>query len=380
MHIQTRLIHAGEEQKFAGAVVTPIFQSATFTSEEGQAYDDIRYLRLNNTPNHIALHAKLADISGGEAALVTGSGMAAITTALMTLLKCGDHLLIQDCLYGGTHSFVSQDAPELGIDCDFIAGNSPETWAGKLKPETKAVYVETMTNPLLEVADLEAVVAFAREHGLVTLIDNTFASPCNFRPLKIGFDIELHSATKYLNGHSDIVAGAVIGSEQHIGAITHKLNHFGGSLDTHACFLLHRGLKTLSLRMRQHDENALQLARMLAEHPQVAQVNYPGLQSHPQYERAQRLFAGAGGVLSLELQGGVEVAERLLAGLQLPASAPSLGGVETLITRPATTSHSSLSSAERAAIGVGDGLVRVACGIEATEDLCADFAQALAGI
>jgi len=337
MHIQTRLIHAGEEQKIAGAVVTPIFQSATFTSEEGQGYDDIRYLRLNNTPNHNVLHAKLADICGGEAALVTGSGMAAIVTALLALLKSGDHLLIQDCLYGGTHSFVSQDAPDLGINCDFIAGNAPETWAAKLKPETKAIYVETMTNPLLEVADLEAVVAFARAHGLLSLIDNTFASPCNFRPLEIGFDIELHSATKYLNGHSDIVAGAIVGAAEHVGAIAHKLNRFGGTLDTHACFLLHRGLKTLSLRMRQHDENALQLARMLAEDPQVVQVNYPGLQSHPQYERAKRLFAGAGGVLSLELRGGVAAAERLLAALQLPASAPSLGGVETLITRPATT-------------------------------------------
>ena len=380
MHIQTRLIHAGEEQKIAGAVVTPIFQSATFTSEEGQGYDDIRYLRLNNTPNHNVLHAKLADICGGEAALVTGSGMAAITTALLALLKSGDHLLIQDCLYGGTHSFVRKDAPDLGISCDFIAGNAPETWAAKLKSETKAIYVETMSNPLLEVADLEAVVAFARAHGLLSLIDNTFASPCNFCPLEMGFDIELHSATKYLNGHSDIVAGAIVGAADHVGAIAHKLNRFGGSLDTHACFLLHRGLKTLSLRMRQHDENALQLAHMLAEDPQVVQVNYPGLQSHAQYDRAKRLFAGAGGVLSLELLGGVESAERLLAGLQLPASAPSLGGVETLITRPATTSHSSLSPEERAAIGVGDSLVRVACGIEATEDLCADFTQALAGV
>ena len=378
MDIQTRLVHAGEEKKIAGAVVMPIFQSATFTSEAGQAYDDIRYLRLSNTPNHTVLHAKLADISGGEAALVTASGMAAISTALLALLKSGDHLLIQDCLYGGTHSFVSQDAPDLGISCDFIKGNAPETWAAKLKPETKAIYVETMTNPLLEVADLEAVVAFAREHGLVSLIDNTFASPCNFRPLQLGFDIELHSATKYLNGHSDIVAGVVIGSEQYIKTIVHKLNHFGGSLDTHACFLLHRGMKTLALRMRQHDENGLQLARFLAAQPAVAKVNYPGLASHPQYERAERLFAGAGGVLSLELHGGVAAAERLLAGLQLPASAPSLGGVETLITRPATTSHSGLSPEERAAIGVGDGLLRVACGIEAAEDLCADFAQALA--
>ncbi|MCY4603300.1 MAG: aminotransferase class I/II-fold pyridoxal phosphate-dependent enzyme [Gemmatimonadetes bacterium] len=379
MDIQTRLVHAGEE-RIKGAVVTPIFQSSTFVSQDEQDYDAIRYLRLNNTPNHRALHAKLAAVCGGEDALVAGSGMAAITTALITVLNSGDHLLIQDCLYGGTHSFVTQDAPGLGLSYDFIAGNAPETWAAKLRPETKAIYVETMTNPLMEVADLEAVVAFAREHGLVSLIDNTFASPCNFRPLRIGFDIELHSATKYLNGHSDIVAGVVVGSAAHVKAIKHKLNHLGGSLDVHACFLLQRGLKTLSLRMRQHDENGLRLARFLAEQAQVTRVNYPGLESHPQYERAQRLFAGVGGVLSFELHGGVEAAERLLSKLVLPASAPSLGGVETLITRPVTTSHSGLSREELAAIGIADGLVRVACGIETAEDLCADFAQALVGV
>lgn len=379
MDIQTRLVHAGEE-RIDGAVVVPIFQSSTFVSSDEQRYDAVRYLRLNNTPNHRALHTKLAAICNGEAALVTGSGMAAITTALLTVLNSGDHLLIQDCLYGGTHSFVTQDAPGLGLRCDFIAGNAPETWAAKLRPETRAIYVEAMTNPLLEVADLEAVVEFAREHGLVSLIDNTFASPCNFHPLKLGFDLELHSASKYLNGHSDIVAGVVVGSAARIRAITHKLNHLGGSLDAHACFLLQRGLKTLSLRMRQHDENGLRLARFLAEQPQVARVNYPGLENHPQYERAQRLFAGAGGVLSFELHGGVEAAERLLSKLVLPASAPSLGGVETLITRPVTTSHSGLSRKERAAMGIADSLVRVACGIEAAEDLCADFGQALAGV
>ena len=378
MDIQTRLVHAGEE-RIDGAVVVPIFQSSTFVSSDEQRYDAVRYLRLSNTPNHRALHTKLAAICDGEAALVTGSGMAAITTALLTVLNSGDHLLIQDCLYGGTHSFVTQDAPGLGLRYDFIAGNAPETWAAKLRPETRAIYVEAMTNPLLEVADLEAVVEFAREHGLVSLIDNTFASPCNFHPLDLGFDLELHSASKYLNGHSDIVAGVVVGSAARIRAITHKLNHLGGSLDAHACFLLQRGLKTLSLRMRQHDENGLRLARFLAEQPQVVRVNYPGLENHPQYERAQRLFAGAGGVLSFELHGGVEVAERLLSKLVLPASAPSLGGVETLITRPVTTSHSGLSRKERAAMGIADGLVRVACGIEAAEDLCADFGQALAG-
>ncbi|MXW79486.1 MAG: PLP-dependent transferase, partial [Gemmatimonadetes bacterium] len=299
MDIQTRLVHAGEE-RINGAVVTPIFQSSTFVSPKEEEYHDIRYLRLNNTPNHRALHAKLAAVCGGEDALVAGSGMAAITTALMTVLNSGDHLLIQDCLYGGTHSFVTQDAPGLGLSYDFIAGNAPETWAAKLRPETRAVDGVPLTHPLMVGAHFEAVLAFAREHGLVSLIDNTFASPCNFRPLEIGFDIELHSATKYLNGHSDLVAGVVVGSAAHVKAIKHKLNHLGGSLDVHACFLLQRGLKTLSLRMRQHDENGLRLAHFLAEQEQVVRVNYPRLESHPQYERAQRLFAGAGGVLSFE--------------------------------------------------------------------------------
>ena len=379
MELQTRLIHAGEAEKMDRAVVLPIFQSATFAVEQEQTYDENRYLRLSNTPNHQVLHAKLADICGGEAALVTASGMAAITTALLTVLNSGDHLLIQDCLYGGTHSFITQEGPSLGLAYDFVGGNAPETWQDKLRPQTKAIYVETMSNPLLEVADLEAVIAFARRHGLVSLIDNTFASPCNFRPLELGFDLELHSATKYLNGHSDIVAGVVAGSAAHIKAITHKLNHLGGSLDAHACFLLQRGIKTLALRMGQHDKNGLALARFLSQQDQVSQLNYPGLENHPQYQRAQRLFGGSGGVLSFNLRGGVEAAEQLIARLRLPVSAPSLGGVETLITRPATTSHSGLAPEERSAIGIGDGLVRVACGIEAAEDLCADFDQALNG-
>jgi len=354
-----------------------VFQSATFASGEEESYDDIRYIRLNNTPNHRVLHAKLAAIAGGEDAVVTGSGMAAISTALMALLRAGDHLLAQDCLYGGTHAWLTQDVPAIGVEFDFIAGNDPGSWKGKLRPETKLIYVETMTNPLLEVADLEAVVAFAREHGLVSAIDNTFASPVNFRPLETGFDLEIHSATKYLNGHSDIVAGCVIGGAERIREVVHKLNHLGGTLDPHACFLLHRGMKTLALRVGQQNENGQRLAEFLEGHGKVAKVNYPGLKGHPQHARAERLFAGCGGVLSFELKGDVAAADRVIAALELPVSAPSLGGVESLVTRPANTSHLSLSAAERAAVGIADTLIRVAVGIEAPEDLCADFGQAL---
>ena len=376
-HLETDLIHAGEvEERVEGAVVLPVFQSATFVSGASSSYDEIRYLRLNNTPNHLVLHRKLAAVAGGEDAVVTASGMAAISTALLSLLKAGDHLLAQDCLYGGTHTFLTEDAPDLGISCDFVPGNAPEAWRAALKPSTRLLYVETMSNPLLEVADLEAVVAFARKHGLVSVIDNTFASPVNYRPLEHGFDLVVHSATKYLNGHSDIVAGCIIGQRETIGRITHRLNHLGGTLDTHACFLLHRGLKTLALRVREQNANGLRLAEFLEAHPAVSRVNYPGLDSHLQHERAARLFAGCGGVLSFDLA-DASAAPRLLEGLRLPVSAPSLGGVETLITRPAATSHSGLKPEERARIGIGDGLIRVAVGIEAAEDLCGDFARAL---
>ena len=375
--IRTELVHAGEPDAVEGAVVLPIFQSATFASQPGESYDDIRYIRLNNTPNHRALHAKLAAVAGGEDALVTASGMAAIAATLMTLLKAGDHFLAQDCLYGGTYSLLTEDAPALGLEFDNIRGNAPETWEELLRPETRLIYVETMTNPLLEVTDLEAVVDFARRHGLFSAVDNTFASPVNFRPLELGFDLEIHSATKYLNGHSDIVAGCIIGATEHIGRIAHKLNHLGATLDPHACFLLQRGLKTLALRVRQQNENAQRLAEFLEACDAVSRVNYPGLPGHPQHQRARRLFAGCGGVLSFALDGGVEQAEALIARLELPKSAPSLGGVETLITRPAATSHAGMTAAQRRDIGVGDALIRLAAGIEAAEDLCADFARAL---
>ncbi|MBW2059418.1 MAG: aminotransferase class I/II-fold pyridoxal phosphate-dependent enzyme [Deltaproteobacteria bacterium] len=377
-HLETKLIHAGEpEPRISGSVSMPIFQSAMFEYRGETSYHDTRYIRLNNTPNHVALHEKLAALESGEGALVAASGMAAISASLLAVLSSGDHFLAQDCLYGGTYSFFSKDLSALGISFDLIDGYDPDSWEEKLRPNTRAIYVETMTNPLLKVADLEAVVRFAKAHGLLSLIDNTFASPVNFRPLEWGFDLSLHSCTKYLNGHSDIVAGAVIGRADLIGEITHKLNHFGGSLDPHACFLLHRGLKTLAVRVRQQNENGLRLSRFLEEHPAVETVNYPGLESHPAHDRASRLFQGFSGMLSFELRGGVEAADRFIRNTKLPVVAPSLGGVETLVTRPATTSHSGLSPEERERLGISDGLVRVSVGIEALEDIIDDFESAL---
>lgn len=376
--IETRLIHAGEpEPRIEGAVSLPIFQSSTFEYAGQDSYHDLRYIRLNNTPNHVVLHQKLAALEGGEAALVTASGMAAISTTLLCLLTPGDHFLAHDTLYGGTHSLITQDLIGMGINVDFIDGEDPNSWELFLRPETKLIYIETITNPLIQVADLNEVIKFAQTHNLISIIDNTFASPINYRPLERGFDLSIHSATKYLNGHSDIVAGALIGQANLIEKITHKLNHLGGTLDPHACFLLHRGLKTLAVRVRYQNESALKTARFLESHPAVARVNYPGLESHPNHQRACNLFDGFGGMLSFELKGDVKQTERFMIGLELPISAPSLGGVETLITRPATTSHAGMNPEQRRAMGISDNLIRLSVGLEATEDLIQDFEQAL---
>lgn len=374
----TRLIHAGEPSpRLSGAVVMPIFQSSTYNFGGEGSYHDVRYIRLNNTPNHVVLHDKLAALEGGEAALVAASGMAAISTSLLALLKAGDHLLSQDCLYGGTRSLLSEDLRRLGIECTFVDAGNPESWRAALRPNTRAFYCETMTNPLLEVADLPGIAAFSREHGLVSLIDNTLASPLNFRPLSHGFHLSLHSCTKFLNGHTDIVAGAVIGSAELVGRVKHRLDHLGGTLDPHACFLLHRGMKTLALRMRQQNHSALEIARFLSEHPRVARVHYAGLPSHPSHARAKALLDGFGGLLSFELKSDLDGTLGFLEKMTLPIQAPSLGGVESLLTRPVTTSHAGLPEKERLRLGITDQLIRMSVGIEDTRDLIDDLKQAL---
>jgi len=379
MRPDTLLVHAGEPHpRIEGAVAMPIFQSATFQTTDDRGYHDIRYARLSNTPNHVALHAKIAALEGTETALVAASGMAAISAALLSVLKTGDHLLAHKTLYGGTHDLITRDFVRLGIETTFVDADVPQTWERHLRPNTRAIYVETLTNPLLDVGDLEGAARFAKAHDLVSLIDNTFASPLGFRPVSVGFDLVLHSATKYLNGHSDLIAGAIAGSARRIEAAKHTLDHLGGSLDPHACFLLHRGLKTLGLRWRHQTASALRIARFLAEHPAVGRVNHPGLPSHPQHDRARRLLpAGTGGMLSFEMRGGRDAAERFLSRVKVPINAPSLGGTESLVTRPAATSHAGLSPEERKAAGIGDGLVRLSVGIEDPEDLIDDLRQAL---
>jgi cystathionine beta-lyase/cystathionine gamma-synthase len=374
----TKVVHAGEiTPRVLGAVSLPVFQTAMYETAGGGAYHDIRYIRLNNTPNHVALHAKLAALENAEAALVAASGMAAITTAILAVLRPGGHILAQESLYGGTYDFLARELPSFGLSCDFIDPDRPDTWAAQLRPETKAVYVETISNPLMQVPDLEAVPAFARRHGLVSMIDNTFATPVNFRPAEHGYDLSLHSCTKYLNGHSDIVGGAVIGRADLVEKCLAALDILGGSMDPHACFLLHRGLKTLALRVRYQNESALRVARALAGHPAVSNVNHPGLPDHPARARAARLFDGCGGMLSFELRGGEEAARKFLGRVTIPLVAPSLGGVESLLTRPAATSHSGLTREERLKIGITDGLIRMSVGIEDTDDLIEDLREAL---
>jgi cystathionine beta-lyase/cystathionine gamma-synthase len=378
MHFETQLIHAGApEERFGQAVTLPIFQTSTFEFTGETSYDAIKYGRLSNSPNHESLHQKIAQIEGAEAVVVAASGMAAISTTLLSLLRSGDHLLIQDQIYGGTFGFLTEDLPRWGITFDFVNGQKPETWASHIRSNTKLIYTESVSNPLLQVLDLAKTVAFARGHRLISVIDNTFLSPVNLRPIEWGFDIVVHSATKYLNGHSDICAGVVAGRKDLVQGIHHLLNHLGGSLDPHAAFLLDRGIKTLALRVRQQNHNALMLSRFLDSHPHVQRVYYPKLESHPNHALMTQFKEGVGGVFSFEVRGDTSFADRTIANLHLAISAPSLGGVETLITRPATTSHAALPPETRARIGIQDNLIRVAVGIESVEDLIADFDQAL---
>jgi cystathionine beta-lyase/cystathionine gamma-synthase len=380
-HLETNLLHAGAPYPaFADAVVTPVFQSANYLMGDEGAYGDVRYIRLSNSPNHHSLHSRLAVIERGEAALVTASGMAAISTSILAFVKNGDHLLVQKTLYGGTQTFVGHDLPALGVAVDVIdpadpAG--PAAWEKLVRDNTRMVYVETISNPLMEVGDLKAVAAFAKTHGLVTAIDNTFASPVNFRPRELGFDLVLHSATKYLNGHSDIVAGAVIGSREQVDRVRHLLHHLGGSLDPHACFLFERGMKTLALRVERQNQNALALAQFLASRPEVRRVRFPGLPSDPSHAFAKDLLDGYGGMLAF-YAADAGVAARFLERAKIPRHAASLGGVESLVVRPSRSSHLGMSAAEREALGITDDLIRVSVGIENVDELIEDFAQALA--
>lgn len=366
-------IHAGEDKKVEGAVVQPIFQSATYLEQEGLAYNDIKYLRLNNSPNHDSLGKKLAALEHTQSALLCASGMAAVTTAIISICKHGDHIIAQKGLYGGTHHFFSQKLEQLGIEVSFVDIEDSTTWKQAVKNNTRLFYCESITNPLMHVGNLNAVVEFCHHHHLLSIIDNTFASPYNFKPSHLGFDVIIHSATKYLNGHSDLVAGVICADQAMIKKCKSHLDIYGATLDAHTCFLLQRGLKTLGLRMDVHNRNALQLAQFLQEHASIETVYYPGLNN----AWALSLFKGYSGMLSFVVKGGKEAAQKLIKNLTIPQHAPSLGGVESLITRPAASSHTAMTEEERQSMGISQALLRLSVGVEDIEDLQADFRQAL---
>lgn len=388
--LATRLVHSARDQGSQPDAAPSIHRSTVWTigsddldADVVGAYDDLRYPRYSNTDDPLDLGAHLADLESAEAGLVTSSGMAAISAAILSVVQGGGHILAARGVYGGTHKLITRWLPQYGVEYDLIDSTWPDGWLEKLRPETKAIYVETIGNPQMIVADLESAVAFAREHGLVSIVDNTFATPLVFRPIEYGFDLVVHSATKALNGHSDVLAGAVMGSAARVDAIDQQLRLLGGTADPEAVYLLRRGVKTLGVRLPVQCRNALELATRLETHPGVASVTYPGLPSHPDHARAKRLFSpqgvGYGHMIALDLKGGWPAARRLLTSVRLFLHAPSLGGLESLVVSPAKSSHAALPPDERRALGIGDGLVRLSIGIEDVEDLWEDLFQALPG-
>ncbi len=373
--LDTRSVHAGEpDPRIEGAVTLPIFQSATYTHDDPEAPP--RYVRYNNTPNHEALHDKLAALTQTESALVTASGMAAISATLLSLLDAGDHLVAPRSLYGGTLDLFDDLLPRFDIGHTLVTEDAPEAWSAAVQPNTEVLYAESIANPLLEVPNLAAMVDFARAHDLVAVIDSTFASPVNLRPAELGFDVVLHSGTKYLGGHSDLAAGVVAGPSKMLDRVRHTTKLLGGMLDPHACFLLHRSLKTLGVRVRQQNETAHAVAKALAAHDAVDRVRYPGLPSHPDHDHAQAFLDGFGGIVSFGLGPGADV-DAFFEMLSLPIRAPSLGGVETLITQPIHTSHKNVDPAVREELGITERFVRLSVGLEGTEDLVEDLTAAL---
>ncbi len=356
-----------------GAVVHPIFVSANYLQQDVTTYADVRYGRLSNTPQIVALAETLARLEGAEAALPVASGMAAISVALLSCLAPGDHVLVPENLYGGTAALLD-DLAGLGIASSAFVDERP--LRDQLRPETRAIYVEAISNPLLDVPDLASVVQVAQERGLTSIVDATFLSPAGFRPVPFGFDLVVHSATKYLNGHSDVIAGVIAGSSLRVARALTLQQHLGPSLDPHAAFLLDRGLKTLALRVPRQAATAAQVARFLAGHPGVDRVRYPGLPDHPGHERATTWFDHAGGMVTFDVADPV-VAERLVDGLELWTHAASLGGVESLIVQPARSSHLGLDPAERERLGITDAMFRLSVGIEDPDDLVADLDRAL---
>ncbi len=376
MRFATRAIHAGQEPETAtGAVTTPIYQTSTYVQEALGRNKGFEYARTQN-PTRLALERNLAALEGGLAGHCFASGMSAITTAML-LLKAGDHVVVSDNTYGGTYRLCERVLRPLGIDFTYVDTTNAENVELAARNETRMVFIETPTNPIMSVADIEGISAICEKRDLRLVVDNTFMSPCFFRPIEHGADLVVHSTTKYLNGHSDSIGGVVVSRRsedaERIGFLQ---NAVGAILSPFDSWLVLRGTKTLPLRMAQHDANGRAVAAYLVEHPKVRKVYYPGLADHPQHDLARRLFSGFGGMIAFET-GSLAAARAVLDNVRLCALAESLGGVETLISHPATMTHASVPLEERNRLGITDGLVRISVGVEDVEDIIADVDAAL---
>lgn len=375
--LSTTAVHGLPQRQADWSPIVPaISQSATFVSPVGSD-EEVLYTRYGNNPNQVELGRKYALLEGAEEALFVASGMGATALAHLAVLRPGDHLISSAWIYGGTRKLFDEELGRLGIEVTYVEPDQPRNWRGSVRRNTRAIFIETPTNPVMRVLDVEGVAQAAREHGLALLVDATFASPVNFRPLEHGADVVITSATKYLNGHSDVIAGAVAGTASLIEEVTRLMRLWGQALDPHAAWLVDRGLRTLSLRMERHNANGMAVARWAEGHGAVARVHYPGLESHPDHVLAKATLDGFGGMVGLELTGGVRATEHFLRRLKLVSHAPSLAGVESLVSEPRLTSHKSLGAEGRARIGIPDGFVRLSCGIEDADDIIGDLEQAL---
>ncbi|UWR17355.1 PLP-dependent aspartate aminotransferase family protein [Sulfitobacter sp. M368] len=386
--LSTTAVHAGtHDDPRTGAVGTPIYQASTFVLNEGQyrsvedgfARDRFIYSRYGN-PSQWAVQEKLAALEGAESAIVFSSGMAAITSTVLALMDKGAHVVASSDLYGGTFNLFNQEFPTLGMSCTMVDSYDFDAIEAAIQPNTQMLYFEAITNPLLKVIDIPRLAEIAKRRNVRLVVDATFAPPVAMRTLDHGVDVVIHSASKYLNGHSDLIAGVAAGPRKLIDMIWPRLLNYGGSLDPHACFLLERGLKTLAVRMRAHEESALALAEFLESHPRVQKVFYPFLPSHPDYDTASRLLKNGTGNVTFFIEGGDRAALRLVDALKIPKQATSLGGVESLISLPFNTSQATFTARQRADIGIDPGCVRLSVGIEDAADLIADFDQALTAI
>jgi cystathionine beta-lyase/cystathionine gamma-synthase len=375
--LSTTAVHGTpHRQRDWSAVVPPISQSATFVNPVGSD-EEVLYSRYGNNPNQVAVAHKYAMLEGADDAIFLASGMGATALAHLAVLRPGDHLISSVWIYGGTRRLFDEELGRFGIEVTYVEPDQPRNWRRSMRKSTRAIFIETPTNPTMRVLDVAAVAQAAREHGLALLVDATFASPINFRPLEHGADVVISSATKYLNGHSDVIAGAVAGTSSLIDEVSRLMRLWGQAIDPHAAWLVDRGMRTLSVRMERHNANGMAVARWAEAHPQVAKVHSPGLELHPDHLLARETLDGFGGMVGLELKGGARAAERFLKKLKVITHAPSLAGVESLISEPRLTSHRSMSAEARARIGIPDGFVRLSCGIEDAADIIRDLDQAL---